>query len=138
MGQTTEKVIVKNVYDMFRAADGLIAKDAIRVVEVDAIVDTGATHLCLPPKAIEELGLMFSYSTAVTAANGEVPRRIFNGAYVTIQERSVEMEVMESDKTTPPLIGFLILAALDFVVDPKLKQLIGNPRHGGRRIVDLY
>ena len=105
MGQTTEKVIIKNYADMFKANEGLIAEDAIRVVEVDAIVDTGATYLCLPPKVIEELGLMFSYSTPVTTANGEVPRRIFSGANITVKERSVQMEVMESDETTPPLIG---------------------------------
>ena len=138
MGQTTEKVIIKNYADMFNAKEGLISKDAIREVEVDAIVDTGATYLCLPPKVIAELGLMFSYSTPVTTANGEVPRRIFLGAYITIKDRNTEMEVMESDERTPPLIGYLILEALDFVVDTQSRQLIGNPKHDGRRIVDLY
>jgi hypothetical protein len=36
------------------------------------------------------------------------------------------------------LIGFIPLELLDFVVDTKKQQLIGNPDHGGEFMIDLY
>ena len=32
------------------------------------------------------------------------------------------MSVMESDETTPPLVGYVVLEVLDFVVDPKSQE----------------
>jgi len=74
----------------------------------------------------------------VTTANGKVDRRIFDGAKITIRDRAVQMQVMENDENTPPLIGYLILEALDLVVNPKTQGLMGNPEHEGKWVVDLY
>jgi hypothetical protein len=38
----------------------------------------------------------------------------------------------------PVLIGYIPLEQLDFVVDTKKPQLIGNPDHGGECMFDLY
>ena len=67
-----------------------------------------------------------------------VERNIYEGARITILERSVQMQVMEGDENTPPLIGYLVLEALDFVVNPKTQKLAGNPEHDGKWMVDLY
>ena len=138
MGRTVEKVKVKNYVDVFQASEGLLSEDQIRTVEVEAVVDTGATYLCLPPSVIAQLGLPYSHSTSVTTANGDVERRIFGGADIAVKERNVQMQVMENDEHTPPLIGYLILEALDFVVNPKTRGLMGNPEHDGKWVVDLY
>ena len=71
-------------------------------------------------------------------ANGRVERRIFDGATIIIQGREIQMQVMENDETTPPLIGFLVLETMDLVVDTKSQKIIGNPKHDGEWIVDLY
>ena len=138
MGRVVEKVKVKNYVDVFQASEGVLPEDQIRTVEVDAVVDTGATYLCLPPSVIEQLGLLYSHSSSVTTANGDVERRIFAGGDITVKERNVQMQVMENDEHTPPLIGYLILEALDFVVNPKTRGLMGNPEHDGKWVVDLY
>ena len=138
MGKTVEKVIIQNYGDIYIESKGLISPSEIRTVEVDALVDTGATYLCLPPEVIKKLGLLFSYSNKVKTANGVVERHIYEGARITILERSVQMQVMESDENTPPLIGYLVLEALDFVVNPKTQKLGGNPEHDGKWMVDLY
>ena len=138
MGRTVEKVAIQNVYDIYEVSKGRIPESEIRTVEIDAIVDTGATYLCLPPGVIELLGLLYLHSAIVTTANGKVERRIFGGGKITILERTVEMQVMENDNNTPALIGYLILEALDFVVNPKTQRLMGNPEHDGEWVVDLY
>ena len=138
MGRTTEKVNVKNYVDVFNAASGALDPIKIRSADVLGVVDTGAAYLCLPPSVIQELGLLFLRNTRVRTANGAVQRRLFGGAAITVRERSIEMAVMENDEDTPSLIGYLVLEALDFVVDPKGETLMGNPEHDGEWIVDLY
>jgi len=138
MGRTTEKVNVKNIVDMFGVASGALDPSKVRTADVPGLVDTGAAYLCLPPSVIQQLGLLYSHSARVRTANGAVVRRIFRGAEITIRERNIEMAVMENDEGTPNLIGYLVLEALDFVVDPKGESLMPNPEHGGEWIVDLY
>lgn len=138
MGKTVEHVKVQNFVDIAKVAEGLLQSDQIRTVEFDAIVDTGAAYLCMPPELVEKLGLTYSFTRPVTTANGSVTRRIFKGADITIRERNEQMSVMESDATTPPLIGYLVLEVLDFVVNPKSQQLIGNPDHDGKWVVECY
>jgi clan AA aspartic protease len=138
MGKTLEKVTVKNFGDIVLLSKGMIGEDEIREVEVEALVDTGAAFFCLPPGEIEKLGLLYSHTREVTTANGKVGRRIFGGAVIIIQGRDIEMQVMENDAVTPPLIGYLILEAMDFVVDPKSQKILPNPAHDGKWIIDLY
>ncbi len=138
MGKTVEKVIVKNFVDIALCSSGSLKENEIRTVEVEAIVDTGAAFLCLPPDVIVKLGLLYSHSRGVTTANGRVERRIFNGAVIIIQERDIQMQVMENDATTPSLIGYLVLETMDFVVDPKGQKVIPNPAHDGKWVMDLY
>ncbi len=138
MGRSVEKVTVQSFEDILDAARGRIREADIRAIEVEALVDTGATYLCLPPSVIEELGLLFSHMRRVQTANGDVERRIFMGANVTIQGRTEQMSVMENDESTPPLIGYVVLEVLDFVVDPKANRLIPNPAHEGKWVADLY
>ncbi len=69
---------------------------------------------------------------------GDLLQQLENRGRVVIRERSVQMAVMENDGSTPTLVGYLILEALDFVVDPKGQQLIANPASEGKWVVDLY
>ena len=123
MGKTIEKVTLKNFADIVRHSEGIINEDEIRELEVEALVDTGAAFLCLPPEEIEKLGLMYSHTREVSTANGRVERRIFSGAVIIIKGRDIQMQVMENAPGTPPLIGYLILEAMDFVVDPKSQKM---------------
>jgi clan AA aspartic protease len=137
LGKIIEKVIVKNFGDILKVLEGIIKEDEIRKVELEAVVDTGASFLCIPPEVIEKLGLIYSHSRRVITANGEVKRRIFAGAVIIIQGREIQMEVMENDKTTPSLIGYLVLENMDLVVDTKSQKIIPNPEHDGKWIADL-
>ncbi len=138
MGKVIEKVKVRNLFDIGKCDERSIREDQIRHVELEAVVDTGAAYLCLPPKAIKDLGLRFSHSRGVATANGKVERRIFHGVEITIQDRTIEMQIMENDRTTPPLIGYLVLQAMDFVVESRSERITGNPDHDGKWVIDLY
>ncbi len=138
MGKTFEKVTIKNFVDIAMHSKGIIKEDEIRIVETEALVDTGAAYLCLPPADIEKLGLVHSSVKEVTTANGKVNRRILYGAVIIIKDREIEMQIMENNVGTPPLIGYLVLEAMDFLVDSKSQRIIPNPAHEGKWIIDLY
>jgi len=138
MGKTFEKVVVKNFGDILKKSEGLIKEDEIRTVNIDALADTGAAYLCLQPDVIKNLGLLYSHVQSVRTANGIVERRIFAGADITINGRTIQMQVMENDKTTPPLIGYIVLEAMDYVVDPKTHKVIPNPASDGKWVMDLF
>ena len=137
MGTTRANVHVKNLGDLVLADRGFIRENEIRTVEIEGIVDTGATLLSLPPQVIKELGLKYIRSRRVQTANGLVQRKMFIGATITIMDREIEMSVMESDGKTPPLIGCLVLEHMDFLVDPKAQKLIPNPAHDGEWVFDM-
>ena len=137
MGKIIEKVQVKNFIDLINMIEGKINESQIKTEEFDAVIDTDAIFLCLPPDIISKLGLIHSHSRKIITANGEVMRRIFSGAVITIQGRETQMSVMENDQTTPPLLGYLVLEDLDLVPDLKAQKLIPNPAHDGKWITDL-
>ncbi len=74
----------------------------------------------------------------IRTANGKPSRRIFEGSKIELKGRTFVMEVMENDNDTPALIGYLLLEALDFVVDPKTQSVIPNSAHEGKWVADLY
>jgi len=138
VGRTTAIVKIENAYDVQRAAEGLIPESEVRTIEVEGIVDTGATYVCIPRPDIEKLGLLFHRNVDIRTANGRTARRTFMSALIELNGRSFVMDVMENDEDTPALIGFLLLEALDLVVDPKGQQVIGNPAHDGKWVADAY
>lgn len=139
MGRIIEKVEISNVFDIEKSKKGIINSEQIRKVEVEAIVDTGATYMCLPPKIIKELDLMEADEVSVKTGNGITNLKLFDGAFIYIKERTTTMRVMENkDDSIPPLIGYLVLEAMDWVINPNTKELTGNPENEGKWIIDMY
>lgn len=139
MGRTSEKVLISNYDDIVLSNNGYIEPNQRRSVEIEAIVDTGAAYLCLPPNIIEELGLTYAFSKPVRTANESLELRIFYGAEITIKDRTIQMQVMENiDEKVPALIGYLVLETMDWVVDPNSQAIMGNPLNDGKWIIDMY
>jgi predicted aspartyl protease len=139
MGQVIEKVLIKNMFDIEKSETGIIKDKDIREVSIDAIVDTGASYLCLPPKAIKQLGLKYFNSSNVRTGNGSVELRFFMGAIVYLKDRFTQIPIMENkNDDIPALIGVLVLEAMDYVVNPISGQVEGNPQHGGQWMADMF
>lgn len=99
-------------------------------VEVNALVDTGATFMCVPEEIALQLGFDISEvgQQVVTLADGhqrKVPKIapieiVFgNRSYVT------EAVVLGNE----PLMGVIPMEAMDLIVDPRQQALIANPQH---------
>ncbi|MYC75173.1 aspartyl protease [Candidatus Poribacteria bacterium] len=137
MRHTTE-IELANLSDLNLADRGIIAPEEVRRVTVkDALVDTGATRLCLPEPIIEQLGLTpFGNARARTAA-GIVDRIIYSTVEFTILERKGTLPVTNLPADAPVLVGHMVLEQLDLCLDIR-KGLIYNPDHGDDWIEDAW
>ena len=139
MGKVLVKARIENLADLVNADQGTMAESDVREVEVDdALVDTGATGLSMPKRLIQELGLKPLRKRQARTSVEIVTVQMYGTARLTIQGRECPTDVTELPDECPVLIGQIPLEALDFVVDPPNRRLIGNPEHGGEHIIELY
>ena len=129
MRHTTE-IQLANLRDMFLVQVGAMDPEDVRRLTVeDALVDTGATGLCLPTSLIERLGLTpIEKRTARTAA-GIVERTVYSEVEYTMLDRTYSIRVTNLPEGSAVLIGHMLLEQLDLCVDMK-RGLIYNPAHG--------
>ena len=138
MGRVLTEIRVENLNDLYAARNGLITPEKVRRVTIpDAVVDTGATYLSLPAKVIRELGLSKAFTKRVMTSRGPADADVYDAVWLTIQDRSCTLDVMEVPDPVPALVGQLPLEHLDFVIDPVNQKVIGNPAHGGEQMYDL-
>ncbi len=129
MRRTTE-IKLANLSDLFLVQVGAMDPEEVRRLTVeDALVDTGATGLCLPTSLIERLGLTpIEKRTARTPA-GIVERTVYSEVEYTMLERTYSIRVTNLPEGSPVLVGHMLLEQLDLCVDMK-RGLIYNPAHG--------
>ena len=134
----TAKIELANNDELVLANAGILApEDVKRITVEDALVDTGATRLGLPPSLIEQLGLTPFRSERVRTVNGLTELWIYSPVQFTILEREGITTVMGVPEGTPVLIGHILLEDLDLCLDIK-KGLIYNPAHDGEWMTELY
>jgi clan AA aspartic protease len=99
-------------------------------VEVNALVDTGATFMRVTEEEALQLGFDINEvaTHVVTLADGrqiKVPR--IAPIEITFGNRSYVTEALVLGNE--PLMGVLPLEAMDLMVDPLRQQLVVNPAH---------
>lgn len=141
MGRVLTEATIENLGDLWGVEKGFIKPDEVRRVAVqDALVDTGSTLLTMQKHLIDYLGLTKKYEKRVSNTTGMHDVRVYGTVRLTIQGRDCPTDVMElpDGLKEKVLIGQIPLEYLDFVVDPKSQRLIGNPRHDGEWMFDMY
>ncbi len=138
MGRVTVTLRLTNLGDLLMSQRGLLPDDRVRRMDIEALVDTGATLVCLPPEAIATLGLARQQRRQARTANGVVEHWIHEPVHVELMDREADVGVMELPEGTPALLGYIPLELMDLVVSPKEQKVIGNPAHDGKMVFDLY
>ena len=124
MGRVLTTLTVTNRIDQAKAKEGLIPDDKIRSITLnDVLVDTGATTLCLPPEAIETLGLELLKEVSVSTATEVNSARIFQDAKISLCGREGTFECLELPGGRDPLIGVIPLEALGLELDLQKQTL---------------
>ena len=137
MGKVIVKIKLTNLKDTFLKNAGA-RKAAPRSLEVEALVDTGATRLYLKPSVIKKLGLERSDTVRSKTTNGDAIRFKYEPVRLELMGRGEVFEVIEVPEEVPNLLGQVPLEVLDFVVDARGQKLIGNPAHGGEQMIEEY
>ncbi len=127
MGKVIVKIKLTNLKDSFLAAAGA-RKAAPRTLEVEALVDTGATRLYLKPSVIKKLGLDRTDTVRSRTTHGDAIRYKYEAVRLELMGRGEVFEVIEVPENVPNLLGQVPLEVLDFVVDPRGQKLIPQPR----------
>jgi clan AA aspartic protease len=138
MGKVMTKLIIENVVDRGNAESGLISPDQVRRIELEALVDTGATTLVLPADAVAKLGVPLRDTKAVRLADGtlsEVAR--VTGLHIEILGRDMTGDALVVPAGATPLIGQVQLEMLDLVVDARSQELRPNPRSPDAPMYDM-
>jgi len=135
MGKVLTTLIVKNRIDEANAVRGIISPDLVRSITLNnVLVDTGATTLCLPALAIEQLGLELLKEVDVATATGLSKARIFQDAKISLCGREGTFECLELPGGRDALIGVIPLEALGLEPDLKNQTLRVLPSES----VDTY
>jgi len=126
MGKVVERVKITNLLDPSKS------------LEIEAVIDTGATMLVLPQGIVDKLGLKKMREVKVRYANNKTETKAVYGVVtVEIQGRAGEFNVLAESEGSQPLIGQIILEQLDLIVDPRTKKVIPNPRSPEMPMVEI-
>ena len=138
MGKVVIRIKALNWEDVSLLAAGK-ADGPARTIEVEALVDTGATGFYLKPSVIQQLGLrQIGVKQALTMSNRRETRRTFSPVELEIQGRTALVGVAELAENLPNIVGQVPLELMDWVVDMKGQKLIGNPEHGGEMLHEEF
>src|SRR5207249_2415390 len=126
MGEVRTKVRLFNNADANAAAEGKLSPERVRVVEADAMVDTGAVRSCVPASLLERLGIKPYNQVTVELADGRKSAvGIAEGvSFEIMQRRSSDDALILGDEV---LIGQTLLEKMDLLVDCTRQRLV--PAH---------
>ena len=108
---------------IFRVKIGIGNMEGGDLQEVDALVDTGATHTMAPGSFLQNLRIRPMYASEVTVASGVSENWDVGIANIAYGGRRALCQVFFGPEGADYLFGATSLEALGFVVDPVAKEL---------------
>ena len=128
MDEVRTKVRLFNNADANAAAEGKLALEKVRVIEADAMVDTGAVRSCIPASLLEQLGIRPYDRVTVELADGKSEVGLADGVRFEIMERrSSDDALILGDEV---LIGQTLLEKMDLLVDCTRQRLVPAHQEG--------
>ena len=133
----TTRIELANQEDLVLVKAGVLNPEDVRKLTIEnALVDTGATGLCLPTSLIRQLGLTPLRNIRAQTASGTIDRTVYSQVKYTVLERSDFITVTDLPEDAPVLVGHMILEALDLCLDIQ-NGLIYNPAHDGEWMIKI-
>lgn len=102
--------------------------DALRPMTVNAMVDSGAVHLCVPEHVVIQLKLPRLDQRTVTTADGSEHLVDYVGPILVkfANRRCLTGALVLGNQT---LLGAIPMEDMDVLIDPARQSLTVNPRH---------
>ena len=127
------KVKLTNFTDMQMAERGLIPREGVRHVEIEALADTGAIAMAIPEDVAEKLGAPSCAMTPSASPTAASSRSItWAPLWIEVLGRGMTGDAIVLPRGTTPLLGAVQLEMMDLVVVPATGEVITNPGPPGR------
>jgi clan AA aspartic protease len=134
MGEARVQVEISNAMDVGMVRRGLLQKEQIRSVRVEAVVDTGAVRSRIPAHVKETLGLETVRQINAQMANGETRSvELTEAAYIDIMDRLATESFLVLGNEV--LLGRTVLACTDLFVDCDGRRVVTNPDHPNSAVI---
>ena len=128
MGEIVASVELENAADRGIVSQGLRDESTVRRTTVEGVVATDAMMLMLPENVVSRLGLERQREVVVTYADKRKETRPVAGPVtVHIGNRFMITDCIVGPPLSEPLIGQIVLAALDLVADCTNRTLAPRP-----------
>ena len=128
MGEIVASMELENAVDRGVVRQGLRDESTIRRATVEGVADTGAVMLVLPEDVVDRLGLEMQREVVVAYANEyKETRRVAGPVTVRIGNRFMNADCVVGPPRSEPLIGQIVLEALDLVADCGNRTLAPRP-----------
>ena len=128
MGEVRVTVRLTNAIDEALVRRGMLAPDQVRSCDTDALVDTGAVRMVVPPHIALRLGLGLRGQRMAEYVDGRTEAvSVTEPLVVELEGRdTLEEALVLGDEV---LIGQTVLEKLDLFVDCQGRRLVPNPAH---------
>ena len=134
MGGFREKVRLTNAMDEALVRRGSLALEKVRVVEVTAIVDTGAVMSVIPVHIAERLGVQTRHQRVARFADGRTETvGVTEPIIFECQHRDTLEEAMILGDEV--LIGQTVLEKLDLLADCQGQRLVPHPDRPNQPVI---
>jgi len=108
-------------------------------VEIEAVIDTGATMVVLPKNLVRELSLEKIEDVKVKYADGRVEKKeVYGVVRLELKGRVGNFDVLAENDEAQPLIGQIVLERLDLIIEPSTRRPIPNPRSPEMPMIEVF
>ena len=120
-----------NWIDQVLAERDFIPAQQVRSITVDnALVDTGATRLCLPADVIQQLGLKLTATIDAQTATGPQSVNVYEGLKLTVEGREGRYDCVDLPARHKHLLNLIPLEDLGLEPDLQNQRLRHLPVKG--------
>ncbi len=136
MGEVRVNIKISNAIDVGMARRGLLSREQVRSVDVEAVVDTGAVRSCMPVDVKEKLGLETQRHINAQMANGQTESvELTEATYIDIMDRLATESFLVLGSEV--LLGQTALESTDLLVDCNRQRVITNPDHPNSAVIRI-
>ena len=130
MGTIRAEIELVNPADLVLLDAGVLKEDAVRRMNITALVDTGAYMLCTNEEIQSQLGLRhMSYENLELADGSIIKAEVVGPVVINFKNRNTACRAIVLPGKSEPLLGVIPMEDMDVVLVP-LKQTIDiNPEH---------
>ncbi|MDR1268629.1 MAG: hypothetical protein LBK82_03800 [Planctomycetaceae bacterium] len=128
MGFTYADITLVNAIDMGNADQGLIPQESVRMIDIRALVDSGAMSLVIGKKIKEQLGLRVLRTTDGELADGSSANcEVVGPVEVRFKNRATTCDAFVLANANEVLLGVIPIEGMDVIIDPIKEELALPP-----------